>query len=85
MSDHSRIWNVLWSYQQNALQVESMEHTLKNGMEALQEDRQTHYVLVAAGLTRSEASDFCKNWHDILHVRQIAKESKRSSPFDGAV
>jgi arabinogalactan endo-1,4-beta-galactosidase len=83
MSDHSRIWNVLWSYQQNALHVESMDQTLKEGMEALQEDRETQYVLVATGLTRGEASDFYKHWHDILHVRQIAKDAKRSSPFDG--
>ena len=85
MTDQSRNWNVLWSQQQNALHVESMDQTLKEGMEALHEDRETQYALVATGLTRDEASDFCAHWHDVLHVRQIAKDAKRDSPFEGVM
>ena len=85
MTDQSRSWNVLWSYKQNAMHIESMDQTLKEGMEALEEDRETQYVLVAAGLTRNEASALYKSWHDVLHVRQIARVAKRNSPFDGAV
>ena len=83
MSKDSRVWNVLWSYRQNALHVETMDQTLREGLDALQENRETQYVLVAAGLTRTEASSFSEHWHDVLHVRQIAKDSKPSSPFDG--
>ena len=82
MTDQSHIWNVLWSQQQNALHVESMDQTLRESLEALQEDRETQYVLVATGLSREEASAFCHRWHDVLHVREIALQAKGDSPFD---
>lgn len=78
------IWNVLWSQRQNALHVERMQDTICDGVAALQEDRETQYVLVASGLTRVQASEFTAPLHDLLHVRQIARDAKRDSPFDGA-
>jgi hypothetical protein len=82
--DH-RIWNVMWSQQQNCFHIERMEETIADGMEALKGDVERQYILVATGLTRDESEAFTARWRDILHVRGIAIVAKRDSPFDGAI
>ncbi len=81
MAESSRDWNVLWSQQQNVFHIEKTSETISSGLEALNGDRETQYVLVAFGLSRKEASEFAKNWHDTLHICQIARDAKRDYPF----
>jgi hypothetical protein len=77
MAEAENHWNVLWSKERNAFRVEPMDDTLTDGLLAFHQEESREYILIASGVTQSEAQEITERWRDVLYVRAIARESKR--------
>jgi hypothetical protein len=67
----TQLLNVLWSKQQRCLHVETMDETIAEGMAAMQSNAAREFTLVATGMTRDEAGDFCNQWRPVVYAQGL--------------